>query len=79
VEQRNMMLLGAIIKLAYSLNATGRDIVKTLKLAEDEDCVKCKVICEGNYSPEEYQAEKQKKNLEKILKKNIVFHFQKES
>jgi exopolyphosphatase/guanosine-5'-triphosphate,3'-diphosphate pyrophosphatase len=79
VEQRNMMLLGAIIKLAYSLNATRRDIVKTLNLAEDDDRVKCTVICDGNYSPEEYQAEKQKKNLEKILKKNIVFHFQNKS
>lgn len=77
VEQRNMMLLGAIIKLAYSLNATRRNIINTLKLEENHDRVKYTVVCNGNYSPEEYQAEKQKKNLEKILKKNIVFHFQK--
>lgn len=75
VEQRNMMMLGAIIKLAYSLNATKREIIKSVDIRTENDFVKCDVVCEGNWKPEEYQAEKQKKNLEKILKKNIIFKF----
>lgn len=33
------------------------------------------LVCNGNYKAEEYQAEKQKKHLEKVLKKPIALNF----
>ncbi|MGP1907215.1 Ppx/GppA phosphatase family protein [Metabacillus sp. JX24] len=76
VEQHNIMLLGAIIKFAYSLNATKRNVVRSVSLQDEIDRTVCTIFCEGNFMPEEYQAEKQKKNLEKLLKKNIQLKFQ---
>lgn len=76
-ELTKYSLLGAIIKLAYSLNATKRDIVETIELEENEDKLIFSVHCREDWKPEQYQVEKQKKHLEKQLKKTIDFKFYK--
>lgn len=68
-------LLGAILKFSYSLNATKRKIVDQLKLdVKGEDLIFF-VKCNKDWKPEQYQVEKQKKHLEKQLKKSITIKF----
>ncbi|MCD7035460.1 Ppx/GppA family phosphatase [Metabacillus sp. GX 13764] len=76
-EQQNMRLLGAILKISYSLNATRRNIVKDIKLERDKRGLSLTVGCDQDWGPEEYQVEKQKKHLEKLLKTNIDIIFTK--
>ncbi|WP_142830589.1 exopolyphosphatase [Planococcus soli] len=76
-ELAKYSLLGAIIKLAYSLNATKRDIVETIELEEKDDKLVFSIQCSEDWKPEQYQVEKQKKHLEKQLKKTIDFKFYK--
>ncbi|MDQ0430915.1 exopolyphosphatase/guanosine-5'-triphosphate,3'-diphosphate pyrophosphatase [Planomicrobium stackebrandtii] len=76
-ELAKYSLLGAIIKLAYSLNATKRDIVETIELEEKDDKLIFSIRCSEDWKPEQYQVEKQKKHLEKQLKKTIDFKFYK--
>jgi exopolyphosphatase/guanosine-5'-triphosphate,3'-diphosphate pyrophosphatase len=77
IEQKKIRLLGAILKLAFNLNCTKRNIVESVELSFDNDCLTLKASCNKDWKPEEYQVEKQKKQLEKLLKMNILINFQK--
>ncbi|WP_243291759.1 Ppx/GppA family phosphatase [Bacillus sp. FJAT-47783] len=75
-EQRKLRLMGALIKFTYSLNATKRNIVQDLFVAhKDNETVGINVYCNQNWQPEKYEAEKQKKHLEKTLKQKIELNF----
>lgn len=68
-------LLGAIVKFAYSLNATKRNIVEHIDLKEKGNGLLFIIKCNKDWGPEQYQVEKQKKHLEKVLKKSIDVQF----
>ncbi|MRX73777.1 exopolyphosphatase [Bacillus lacus] len=74
-EQKNLRLMGALLKFAYSLNATKRNIVKEISLAKDEEGYYLTVACSDDWQPEQYQVEKEKKHLEKTLKSSINVNF----
>ncbi|MDQ0229525.1 exopolyphosphatase [Metabacillus malikii] len=77
-ELTKYRLLGSIIKFAYSLNATNRNIIERINLElQDEETLIFSIKCRKDWKPEQYQVEKQKKHLEKVLKKTITvkFHF----
>lgn len=74
-ELTKYRLLGAIIKFAYSLNATNRNIIKNMELQVNDDTLSFFIVCRTDFKPEQYQVEKQKKHLEKIVKKSIQVHF----
>lgn len=74
-ELKKIRLLGSILKLAYNLNATKRNIVEKLIISVENESIRMKVFCTKDWRPEEYKAEKQKKHLEKMLKVNIVIQF----
>ena len=76
-ELSKYSLLGAVVKLAYSLNATKRDIVERIALEKKTDELVFSIHCREDWKPEQYQVEKQKKHLEKQLKKTIHIHFYK--
>lgn len=76
-ELAKYTLLGAIIKMAYSLNATKRDIVEKIELEQHEEVLVFSVQCREDWKPEQYQVEKQKKHLEKQLKQTVEFRFYK--
>lgn len=76
-ELNRFSLLGAVIKLAYSLNATKRDIVEKIQLEKKAEELVFSIQCRENWKPEQYQVDKQKKHLEKQLKKTIHIHFYK--
>ncbi|MGM0873397.1 MAG: exopolyphosphatase [Bacillota bacterium] len=67
--------IGAIIKFSYSLNATKRNIIEQIDLEEKGDELHFYVKCNKDWKPEQYQVEKQKKHLEKQLKKSINVQF----
>ncbi|WP_033543429.1 exopolyphosphatase [Planococcus sp. CAU13] len=76
-ELNRYSLLGAIIKLAYCLNATKRDIVEKIHLEKNGEELVFFIQSRKDWKPEQYQAEKQKKHLEKQLKKTIHIQFYK--
>lgn len=69
------LLVGALLKLATSLNATKRNVVTHIEVKITDAMLTFTLVCNGNYKAEEYQAEKQKKHLEKVLKKPIALNF----
>ena len=74
-ELAKYSLFGAIVKLSYSLNATKRDIIETIQLEQTEDGLVFQVVCNSDWKPEQYEAEKQKKHMEKFLKRAVYFNF----
>ncbi|MFC3884304.1 exopolyphosphatase [Bacillus songklensis] len=75
-EQKTLRFLGAVLKVASSLNATKRNIVKHVDVDKDLNGFTIKILCNSDYRAEEYQAEKQKKHLEKATKQSITLQFQ---
>ncbi|MDZ5712922.1 Ppx/GppA family phosphatase [Jeotgalibacillus haloalkalitolerans] len=74
-ELHEIRLIGSIIKLAYSLNGSKRNLVNQIEMRRKGDELHLRLYAEGRTLAEEYQAGKQKKHLEKTLKKTIVLDF----
>lgn len=74
-ERDTIQLLGSILKFAYALNISNTNIVKTLYLEKQAENFNLVVEYVGDAIAEEYQAERQKKHIEKIIKSklNLVF------
>jgi exopolyphosphatase / guanosine-5'-triphosphate,3'-diphosphate pyrophosphatase len=74
-ELKKMREMGALLKFVYSLNATKRNIVKGIEVVCEKDSLSVTVSCKGDYLAEKYQAEKQKRHLEKALRTDVVIQF----
>lgn len=74
-ELTTYRLLGAIVKFAFNLHATNRKIIEDIKLEMNGDELTFYVTCNQDWRHEQYQVEKQKKHLEKVLKKSVVVKF----
>ncbi|WP_078381094.1 Ppx/GppA family phosphatase [Sutcliffiella halmapala] len=74
-EMRRLHLFGALLKFAYSLNRTKRNVVETLEIKVENNELSFFIVTKKNSAIEEYQAEKQKKHLEKLLGYTITIHF----
>lgn len=75
-EQKKLRFMGAVLKFTYCLNATKRNIVKDMMVMPvDQETMKMTFYCDQNWQPEEYQVEKQKKHLEKVLKQKVKLEF----
>ncbi len=63
------------MKFAYALNSSNTNVVQSLYLERNKDRYHLVILYKGDPIAEEYQAERQKKHLEKIVKAkiNIVF------
>ncbi len=74
-EKAKIQLLGSILKFAYALNSSNTNVVQSLYLERNKDRYHLVILYKGDPIAEEYQAERQKKHLEKIVKTkiNIVF------
>ncbi|WP_216830030.1 Ppx/GppA phosphatase family protein [Alkalihalobacterium elongatum] len=70
-------LLGAILKLAYSLNRTRRNVIyKCFVTKPSKRNIQLQLLCNNDYFFEEEQAQKYKKHIEKRLNFNFELHFQ---
>lgn len=74
-ERKKLCLLGAILKLSHSLNTLERDIVHDIKITPNGDFWAMNIECHDHYEPEQYQLERQKKHIEKLLKIKLVPEF----
>lgn len=70
-------ILGAVLRFAYALNETKRNIVEQIEMTDGQEDLMFIILCSNNWQAEQYHAEKQKKQLEKVLKRNIILHFTK--
>lgn len=74
-EQIHMRLLGAILQLAAAMNVTNRDMVDAIRMMKYKDELIVNITCKYVPLAERIQAEKQKKQLEKVIKMNIELRF----
>lgn len=68
---KKIRLLGAVLQFSAALNARQRSLVETISITESKEALTFKVLCEQSALAEKVQAEKQKKQLERVLKTNI--------
>ncbi|RIW29516.1 Ppx/GppA family phosphatase [Bacillus salacetis] len=74
-EMQKAREMGALLKLAYSLNATKRNIVQSIDIERNADRLDISVYCKGDFLAEQYQTEKQKRHLEKAIKTDLDINF----
>lgn len=74
-ERRKLLELGSLLKFTYCLDATRRQIVDRIDFKLKKKNILIRVYTKANAMPEEYQAEKQKKHLEKAIGKDVELEF----
>ncbi|GAB2534511.1 Ppx/GppA family phosphatase [Gracilibacillus alcaliphilus] len=74
-ERDKLQDLGAILKFCYCLDATKRQAVQDLQFKWKKHTLVITLLCKDDTMPEEYQSEKQKKHLEKTIKREIQLKF----
>lgn len=74
-ERSNIQMLGSILKFSHALNNSNTSVVQHLYFEKNKDKYNLVIEYKGDPIAEEYQAERQKKHLEKIIKSklNIIF------
>ncbi len=74
-ERETIQMLGSILKFAYALNISNTNIVQALYFEKKEEHFDLVIEYSGDAIAEEYQAERQKKHIEKIIKSklNLIF------
>ncbi|MCA1319056.1 Ppx/GppA family phosphatase [Bacillus tianshenii] len=70
-----LRLYGAMLKFSYSLNATKRNVVEKVEVTQEADGLLFHIKTCMQSDAEEYQAERQRKHLEKLLKHPIHLKF----
>jgi len=71
-----LALLGAMLKLTYSLDHTKRQTIQNIKLTiQKDETINLTCYCDNDFLPEQQQAEKQKIHIEKLLERKIKLLF----
>ena len=66
---------GALLKFVYALNMTKRNVVKKIKMDKVDDIIQIRLTTSEGAIAEKTQAEKQKKHIERVFKKNVQLIF----
>ncbi|KKK39934.1 hypothetical protein WQ57_01285 [Mesobacillus campisalis] len=75
-EKDKIKLLAAILKFAYAVNDTNRNIIKSIDLEKNNEGIKIVIHCgDENWFVEQLLAEAQLKHLENALKKKWSMEF----
>lgn len=74
-EQSICMLSGAILKLAYGLHSSKRDLVESILIDQTRTGLFMEITCKADWFADAEQALKQAKHLEKALKHPIEIVF----
>ncbi|MDC2864889.1 MULTISPECIES: Ppx/GppA family phosphatase [unclassified Bacillus (in: firmicutes)] len=77
-EQRKIRLLGSVLQFSAALNVTNRNLIESVRIVKREGGLDFYTYCKRSALSEKVQAEKQKKQIEKILKMNIDLYFKEE-
>ncbi|WP_107838730.1 Ppx/GppA family phosphatase [Metasolibacillus meyeri] len=75
-EQKVLRDFGALLKFVYGLNISRRNIVSKVTLEKIEEEVVAIVTTKRSAVAEEYQANRQKKHLERLFKCNLMIKFE---
>ncbi|GEM04361.1 exopolyphosphatase [Halolactibacillus miurensis] len=78
-ERKKLMLLGALLKFTYCLDGTKRHVIHNIDVNVKKKKILLTLAYTKNAAPEIYQAEKQKKHLEKALKRPVDLTFVKDT
>ncbi len=74
-ELKNLREFGALLKFAYALNISKRNIVNSIKLEQRENDIIAIITANKSAMAEKYQAERQKKHIERLFKQPVTIQF----
>lgn len=79
-ELKQLRDFGAVLKFVYALNMTKRNVVKNIVIEQltDADVLQIQIVTAERAIAEMAQAEKQKKHIERVFRKNIQLIFNEE-
>lgn len=66
---------GAMLKFVYALNISKRNVVKSIRLEKEDNVIVVYIEAKNSAMAEKYQAERQKKHLERIFKQPVKIEF----
>lgn len=76
-ELSDIQTLGGIIKFANAMNISNTNVVDDVELRKEKNGYQLSVFYHGEPIAEEYQSNRQKKHIEKVIKENLTIHFTK--
>lgn len=74
-EMKKLRDFGALLKFVYALNISKRNIVKNIKLMKKENDIIITITAIKSAMAENYQAERQKKHIERLFKQPVTIQF----
>ncbi|MEO4054306.1 Ppx/GppA family phosphatase [Solibacillus sp. CAU 1738] len=77
-ELKELRDIGALLKFVYALNVSKRNIVNAVKFARIKGEIHIFVTTKGSAAAEIYEAEKQKKHIERVFKQYVCIRFTEE-
>ncbi|GGG20385.1 exopolyphosphatase [Lysinibacillus alkalisoli] len=77
-ELHKLRDLGALLKFVYAFNVSKRRVVDTFTMHKEEGHVCLTVQLNKHAAAEKYQARRHQKHLERVIKENIIIHFNEE-
>jgi len=77
-ELKDLRDFGALLKFVYALNVSKRNLVKKVKLELVQDIIHIHIVTREPAMAEVYQAERTKKHIERVFKRQVVIHFREE-
>ena len=77
-ELKDLRDFGALLKFIYALNVSKRNVVRKVTLELIQDTVHIYIMTKERAMAEVYQAERTKKHIERVFKKQVVIHFEEE-
>lgn len=75
-ELKELRDLGALLKFVYALNVSKRNIVKDVRLHQEDGLIKVYVTTEDHAVSEKYQAQRTKKHIERIFRQDVDIYFE---
>lgn len=75
IEAKQLRDIGAIIRFTKGMDILGRSHIKNVSIKKSDDLMELTFSVGGNYLLEQYQAEKLKKHIEKIVQMEVKLTF----
>ena len=77
-ELKNLKDFGALLKFVYALNVSKRNVAKQVTLEMVDGVIQIHVVVKGSAIAEIYEAERTKKHIERVFKREVQIHFKEE-
>lgn len=77
-EWKKLREFGALLKFVYALNVSKRNVTRQVTVEMADGVIHVNIIVKGSAIAEIYQAEKTKKHIERVFKREVQIHFKEE-